>query len=75
MKRYSKEEKYSIFKHHHCQICEAPIPMDKKFCSKKCEEEFKRIEKRRKYSTLLMFIMIPALLLIMTLLGSLGRWK
>ncbi|MEM3517038.1 MAG: DUF2116 family Zn-ribbon domain-containing protein [Candidatus Bathyarchaeia archaeon] len=72
MKKHSKED-YSIFKHHHCQICEMPIPMDKKFCSKKCEEEFKKIEKRRKYSTLLMLIMIPALLLIMALIEALRK--
>ncbi|MEM2897106.1 MAG: DUF2116 family Zn-ribbon domain-containing protein [Candidatus Bathyarchaeia archaeon] len=74
MKKYSREEdKFAVFKHHHCQICEAPVPMDKKFCSKKCEEEFERLEKRKKYSTLLMLIMIPALFLIMTLLSSVRK--
>lgn len=74
MKKYQKENKYAfLLKHHHCPICESPIPLDKKFCSKKCEEEFNKIEKRRKYSTLLMLLLIPALFLIMALLGSIRK--
>ncbi|MEM2897298.1 MAG: DUF2116 family Zn-ribbon domain-containing protein [Candidatus Bathyarchaeia archaeon] len=39
MKKYDEEEnKYAVLKHHHCQIYEAPAPMDKKFCSEKARK-------------------------------------
>jgi predicted nucleic acid-binding Zn ribbon protein len=42
--------------------------MSKEFCSPKCEDESKRIARRRKYTFILTLAMFPMLLLLLMLI-------
>jgi len=44
--------------------------MEREFCSQKCEEQFRKTERTRKYTTFLMIVMLPIILLVMMLLRS-----
>ena len=63
----------NIPSHKHCTICGKSIPVDKEFCSIECEEEYKRIMKKRKRSNYIMMGMMVLLLLIIFLPFLLGR--
>jgi predicted nucleic acid-binding Zn ribbon protein len=49
--------------HAHCLICDAAIPFDKKFCSEKCENDFREASKKSKRRVNL-FIVIVIVLII-----------
>jgi|YelNatPaOPRAMG01_1025707.scaffolds.fasta_scaffold53080_2 predicted nucleic acid-binding Zn ribbon protein len=66
-KKFKIEE--SIPKHKHCIICGAAISVDKEFCSEKCEEQYNKMVKRRKYSLWIMMLIFPAMFLILLLLS------
>ncbi len=48
--------------HKHCPMCGTSIPMDEKFCSTKCEQEFNarkmKIEKTRRIWYIVMAIIL-----------------
>jgi len=64
-----KIEEAPIPKHKHCMICGVSIPIDKEFCSEKCEEQYNKMVKKRKYSLWIMMLIFPAMLLILLLLS------
>ncbi|MBS7657641.1 MAG: DUF2116 family Zn-ribbon domain-containing protein [Candidatus Bathyarchaeia archaeon] len=66
MKKFKIEE--SIPKHKHCLICGVSVSVDKEFCSDKCEEQYNKMVKRRKYSLWIMLI-FPAFFFILLLLS------
>ena len=42
--------------------------MEREFCSQKCEEQFRKAERSRKYMMFIMILLFPVILLVMTLL-------
>jgi len=68
MSKHQKETAPVIVKHRHCAICMTPIPMSKEFCSATCEEENKRILRRRRYTFIATLAMFPVLLILLMLL-------
>jgi len=69
MSKYVKDAQPKVARHRHCSICHNPVTdMDREFCSQKCEDQHKKTERTRKYTTLLMILVFPAILLIMLLL-------
>lgn len=62
-----EQQKASIPRHKHCTVCATAIPMEKEFCGPNCEDKFKRNERKRKYTFILILLMFPALFLILTL--------
>ena len=68
MSKHQKEAPPVIVKHRHCAICSTPIPMSKEFCSAACEDENKRVVRRRRYTFVLTLAMFPVLLVLLMLL-------
>ena len=62
-----RKEMKNIPPHKHCLNCGAAIPPDKDFCSKKCEDEWKRMIKKKKQFTYIWLIFLAILLLILLL--------
>jgi predicted nucleic acid-binding Zn ribbon protein len=71
--KHQKETAPVIVKHKHCAICQTPIPMSKDFCSAGCEEENKRIVRRRRYTFIATLAMFPVLLILLALLQAWRR--
>jgi len=68
MSKYMKQaEKVATVKHRHCVICSTPIAMDREFCSSMCEDQFKRSERKRKYTFIVVLLMFPVLFFLLTL--------
>lgn len=68
------EGRAALVKHKHCTICQTPVPMSKQFCSKECEQESKRLDRKRRNRFILLMMMFPVLFLVLTLIGNLlGR--
>jgi len=69
MSKFVKEAQPKVVKHRHCVVCHTPVlEMDKDYCSQKCQDQFKKAERSRKYTTLIMVLVFPTILLIMLLL-------
>ncbi len=68
MSKHQKESAPVIVKHKHCSICQTPIPMSKDFCSPACEDENKRMVRRRRYTFLATLAMFPVLLILLMLI-------
>jgi len=69
MSKYFKAEaERGIPKHRHCIVCSTPISFDKEFCGPNCEDQFKRAERRRKYSMVAIIAMFPLLYFVLTFL-------
>ncbi len=53
--------------HRHCAMCGTAVPMDERFCSTKCQQEFNdrqdKIQKTRRIWYIVMAIIIIALFL------------
>jgi len=43
--------------------------MEREFCSSTCEDEFKRIEKKRKYTMFLPLLFLPVVFIILLLIS------
>jgi predicted nucleic acid-binding Zn ribbon protein len=70
MSKYLKaEQQHSIPKHRHCIVCSIPIPVDREFCGTACEDKFKRSERKRKYTFIIILLMFPVLFFVLALLG------
>jgi len=71
MSKFLKEAQPRVARHRHCSVCHNPVSeMEREFCSQKCEEQFRKTERTRKYTTFLMIVMLPIILLVMMLLRS-----
>jgi len=69
MSKFMKEAQPKVVKHRHCVVCHTPVfEMDREFCGQKCQDEFKKTERSRKYTTLIMVLLFPIIILIMMLL-------
>ena len=69
MSKYLKQaEKVSVPRHRHCIVCSTPIAVEREFCSTACEDEFKRIERKRKYTMFIPLLLLPVLFLVLLLL-------
>ena len=64
-----KRERGNIVPHKHCLNCGIAIPPDKTFCSKKCEEQWNAMVKRKKRFT---YIWLGFLLILMLILIASG---
>ena len=60
-----KSERNKIPPHKHCLNCGIAIPPDKTFCSKKCENEWNAMIKRKKMNMYIWMAMIGILLIIL----------
>jgi predicted nucleic acid-binding Zn ribbon protein len=67
MSKHQKDAIPVVVKHKHCVICSTPTPMSKGFCSQACEDENKRLSRRRKYTFIATLAMFPVLLILLTL--------
>ena len=68
MSKYLKtEQRSTIPKHRHCVVCATPISYDKEFCGPNCEDRFKRAERKKKYTFILILLMFPVLFLVLTM--------
>ncbi|MCS7121092.1 MAG: DUF2116 family Zn-ribbon domain-containing protein [Archaeoglobaceae archaeon] len=54
-----------IIPHRHCVICGKAVELDKHFCSKDCEETFKKERRRQRNFTLFMFLLLFILLALL----------
>lgn len=69
MSKYMKPEvKSAVPKHRHCNVCATPISFDKEFCGPNCEDQFKRGERKRRYTFILILLMFPVVFLLLTVL-------
>ncbi len=66
-----KEEKKSITPHKHCLNCGIAIPPDKTFCSKKCEEQWNAMLKKKKIN-LYVWMAFMAILIVLLFVGMGG---
>jgi predicted nucleic acid-binding Zn ribbon protein len=70
MSKYLKQaEKVSIPRHRHCIVCSTPIAMEREFCSTSCEDEFKRMEKKRKYQMFIPLLLLPIVFVVLLLIS------
>ncbi|HKM50113.1 MAG TPA: DUF2116 family Zn-ribbon domain-containing protein [Candidatus Bathyarchaeia archaeon] len=68
MSKYIKtEQKTAVPKHKHCVVCSTPIAMDRVYCGPICEDEFRKSERKRKYTFIIILLMFPILFFILTL--------
>ena len=69
MSKYLKpEQRATIPKHRHCVVCANPITMDREFCGPNCEDQFRRGERKKKYTFILILLMFPVVFLLLTVL-------
>lgn len=69
MSKYLKpEQRATIPKHRHCVVCANPIPIEREFCGPNCEDQFKRGERKKKFTFIAILMLFPALFLILTML-------
>lgn len=66
--KHQKDTAPVIVKHKHCPICATPIPMSKDFCGPACEDENKRLSRRRKYTFIATLALFPVLMILLMLL-------
>ncbi len=60
-----KKKKDKIPPHRHCLNCGIAIPPDKTFCSKKCENEWNAILRKKKINMYVWMIFLVILLVIL----------
>ncbi len=60
-----KKEVHEIPPHKHCLNCGVAIPPDKTFCSKKCEDEWNNMVKRKKKFTYIWLLFLGILVIIL----------
>ena len=62
-----KKDRDKIPPHKHCLNCGIAIPPDKTFCSKKCEDEWNTMLKRKKMTFYVWMVFMAILIVIMFL--------
>jgi predicted nucleic acid-binding Zn ribbon protein len=72
MARVPRKEEFEIVKHRHCAYCGLPIKMDKRFCSIKCESEYRKAERKTRRQLYIIFFIPLAFLLMIYLFAYLG---
>lgn len=65
----SESRKEQIPPHIHCQNCGKSVPVNKTFCSKKCDEQF-YIQEKKSQKNSQMYMIAFIILIIMLLLWS-----
>ncbi len=60
-----KKKKDEIPPHRHCLNCGIAIPPDKTFCSKKCEDEWNAMMRKKKINMYVWMIFLVVLLVIL----------
>ncbi len=70
MSKYLKPEEHrqTVPKHRHCIVCATPVQMEKEFCGPACEDTFRKSERKRKYTFIIILAMFPVLFLVLALL-------
>ena len=63
-----KEQESVIVQHKHCPVCAKPISMKKRYCSSQCEEQDKKLSRRRTYTLIATMAIFPILIIITMLL-------
>ena len=54
--------------HTHCLVCDAAVPADQRFCSERCESEFKEASKKsRRRNNLYIVIVITVTIMVAAL--------
>jgi predicted nucleic acid-binding Zn ribbon protein len=54
--------------HTHCLVCDAAVPVEQRFCSERCESEFKEASKKsRRRNNLYMVIVIAVTIVVVAL--------
>lgn len=62
---------FMVEPHKHCLVCGKAIPMDKNFCSEKCERYYEqKVKKQKRYFYVLMAFPIILVLLLLFLSGT-----
>jgi predicted nucleic acid-binding Zn ribbon protein len=57
--------------HTHCAVCDAAVPLDQKFCSERCESEFKEAAKKSRRRNNVFIVIVIALTIAVVLLSVL----
>lgn len=57
--------------HTHCLVCDAAVPVEQRFCSERCENEFKEASKKSRRRNNLFFIAMIAVTIIVTVVSLL----
>jgi predicted nucleic acid-binding Zn ribbon protein len=52
--------------HDHCQICDDPIDLGQKFCSEKCQEDYRKEAKKEKFRSYLFLLAIGVVVIVVT---------
>jgi predicted nucleic acid-binding Zn ribbon protein len=52
--------------HDHCQICDDPIDLGQKFCSEKCQEDYRKEAKKEKLRSYLFLLAIGVVVIVVT---------
>jgi predicted nucleic acid-binding Zn ribbon protein len=55
--------------HTHCAVCDAAVPLDQKFCSESCENEFKEAAKKSRRRNNLFIVVVIILVIFVTSLS------
>jgi len=59
-----REEKTVVFQHKHCRYCGGAVSSSKEFCGSECENELRRVSRRRTYMSILMLVPLPIILIL-----------
>jgi predicted nucleic acid-binding Zn ribbon protein len=52
--------------HDHCQVCDDPVDLGQRFCSQKCEDDFKKDTKKEKFRSYLFLVAIGIVVIAVT---------
>ena len=52
--------------HDHCQVCDDPIDLGKKFCSEKCQVDYQKEVKKEKLKSYLFLVAIGVVVIVVT---------
>ena len=55
--------------HLHCLVCDAAVPADQRFCSERCESEFKEASKKSRRRNILYIVIVIAVTIVVTALS------
>jgi predicted nucleic acid-binding Zn ribbon protein len=55
--------------HTHCLVCDAAVPADQRFCSERCEGEFKESSKKSRFRNNLYMVIVIAVTIVVAALS------
>ena len=59
-----------ITPHNHCHICMKAIPVNEKYCSEECRQQFLKMQKKRKLMIYFMYGLLAAVIVAIVLAGN-----